>query len=123
MFGFENLKIIENIQNEFLRKITKSRSSIPMYMLYAELGRFPIDIIIKSRAITFWNRLITGKQSKLSFILYQAFYKHEKPFKWIGYIKGIFSEIGRNDFWIYQNDINSRSINKYVKSVLIDQNL
>ena len=57
MFGIENLKTIENIQNEFLRKITKSRSSTPMYMLYAELGRYPIEIIIKSREISFWNRL------------------------------------------------------------------
>ncbi|MEW8542872.1 MAG: reverse transcriptase family protein, partial [Candidatus Thiodiazotropha sp.] len=123
IFGFENLKIIENIHNEFLRKITKSRSSTPMYMLYAELGRYPIEIIIKSRAIAFWNRLITGKQTKLSCILYHTLYSHEKSFKWIEFIKGIFSEIGRNDIWIYQNNIISRSINKYVKSILIEQNL
>ena len=39
------------------------------------------------------------------------------------YKRHFFSETGRNDLWIYQNNINSRSINKYVKSVLIDQNL
>ncbi|MCG8034996.1 MAG: hypothetical protein JAZ03_22865 [Candidatus Thiodiazotropha taylori] len=123
IWGFENLKIIENIHNEFLRKITKVRGSTPMYMLYAELGRYPVEIIIKSRMIGFWNRLITGKQSKLSFILYQTLYNHDKTFKWINYIKSIFTEIGRNDLWINQASINSRNMKVLVKSVLVDQNL
>lgn len=100
IWGFEQLKIIENIHNEFLRKITKVRSSTPMYMLYAELGRYPIEIIIKSRMIGYWNRIITGKQGKLSYILYQTLYNHEKTFKWTKHIQNIFSEIGRNDLWI-----------------------
>ena len=94
ILGFENLKIIANIHNVFLRKITKVRSSTPMYMLYAEFGRYPIQIIIKCRMIGFWNRIITGKQSNLSFILYHTLYNHEKSFKWTNYIKSILSEIG-----------------------------
>ena len=66
IFGFENSKPIETIHNEFLRKITKARTGTPMYMLYAELGRYPIEIYVKCRMIGFWNRLITGKQSKIS---------------------------------------------------------
>ena len=42
------------------------------------------------------------------------FCNHEKSFNLIGYLKGIFKEIGRNDLWIYQTNINSGSINKYV---------
>ena len=47
MFGFENLKIIENVQNEFLRKVNNSRCTTSIYMLYAEFGRYPIEITIK----------------------------------------------------------------------------
>ena len=47
MFGFENLKIIENVQNDFLRKVNNSRCRTSMYMLYAEFGRYPIEITIK----------------------------------------------------------------------------
>ena len=47
IFGFENLKIIETIHNEFLRKITKARTSTPMYMLYAELDRYPVELYVK----------------------------------------------------------------------------
>ena len=60
VFGFENIQILERIHNEFLRKITKTKKSTPLFMLYAELGRYPIEIIIKSRMISFWNRIITG---------------------------------------------------------------
>ena len=80
IFVFENLQIIETVHNEFLRKITKAKTGTPMYMLYAELGRYPIEIHIKYRMIGFWNRIITGKQSKISLILYSAIKNHKKDF-------------------------------------------
>ena len=87
---FLDLRIIETIHNEFLRKITKARTSTPMYMLYAELGRYPVELYVKCRMIGFWNRIITGKQNKISFILYRALYNHQKSFKWVERLKGIF---------------------------------
>ena len=62
IWGFENLEIIEKIHIDFLLKITKSRKSTPLYMIYAELGRFPIEVIIKTRMVSFWNKLICGKE-------------------------------------------------------------
>ena len=47
--GYENLQMFERIHNSFLRSITKSRNSTPLYMLYGELGRYPIEIFIKTR--------------------------------------------------------------------------
>ena len=58
LIGFENITIFENIHTDFLRKITKSRKSTPLYMLYAELGRYPLDIIVKTSIIRFWNRIL-----------------------------------------------------------------
>ena len=63
IWGFDNLEILERIHAEFLRNITKARKSTPHYMLYAELGRYPLDITIKSRMIGFWNRMVTGNDS------------------------------------------------------------
>ena len=45
--GYGNLDINERVHTEFLRKITKSRKSTPKYMLYAELGRNPIQNDVK----------------------------------------------------------------------------
>ena len=33
-------------------------------MVYGELGRYPIDIDIKVEAISYWARLLSGKQAK-----------------------------------------------------------
>ena len=84
IWGYEDHKILEKIHTEFLRKITKSKKSTPHYMLYGELGRFPISINIKSRMISFWNRLICSTNNKLSKQIYNFILNdtgHE--YKWL----------------------------------------
>ena len=46
----------------------------PDYMVYGELGRYPISIDIKVRIIKFWCKLIMGKQSKLSHLWFKLLY-------------------------------------------------
>jgi hypothetical protein len=43
-------------------------------MVYGELGRYPLDIDIQVRTISFWAKLISGKQTKLSAIVYKCMY-------------------------------------------------
>ena len=38
-------------------------------MVYGELGRYPIDI--KVRTISYWARLLSGKQAKFSNVFYR----------------------------------------------------
>ena len=67
----ENIKLIEKLQNEFLRHFTNSKKNTPIiYMLHAELGRKPITISIKSRMAEYWLHVINSKDSKLSKLLY-----------------------------------------------------
>ena len=124
VWGFENLQILERIHSEFLRKITKTRKRTPHYMLYAELGRYPIEVIVKSRMIGYWNRIITGKQSKLSYLLYSAV-KNTPNFesKWLTHIKSILNDAGRFDLWLSQDNINLSNLSKVIKTRLTDQNL
>lgn len=61
VWGYENLDLIEKVHNDFLRKVTHAKKGIPLYMIYGELGRFPLEITIKSRMIGYWNRLIHSK--------------------------------------------------------------
>ncbi|MEW8548622.1 MAG: reverse transcriptase family protein [Candidatus Thiodiazotropha sp.] len=121
IWGFENLDILEKIHTEFLRKITKCRKSTPLYMLYAELGRYPLNITIKTRMIGFWNRLLLGKQFKLAYIMYQTLKTTDERFKWISHIKQILTDVGRYDIWINQNALNSYNIKYTVKRILMDQ--
>ena len=67
VWGYENLDIIERVHTEFLRKITKCRKNTPVNMLYAELGRYPLEITVKTRIVSFWIRITQGKATKLSY--------------------------------------------------------
>ena len=62
------------------------KKSTPNTILYGELSRYPADILIKSRMIGFWKRLVCGKRDKISCILYNLTYKmHTRNFyfsKW-----------------------------------------
>ena len=42
---------------------TNIETSTPTCMVYGELGRYPLDIDIKVRTISFWAKLISGKQT------------------------------------------------------------
>ena len=83
IYGYGNLEIIEPIHTEFLRKITKSRKSTPKYMLYAELGRHPIEVDIKTRTINYWSLILNGKISKLSYQIYLYMFNARHDFKWM----------------------------------------
>ena len=58
IFGFDNLDLLEKIHIDFLKKITQCRRSTPSYIIYAELGRYPLEIVVLSRIIEFWNRIL-----------------------------------------------------------------
>ena len=120
IFGFENLDLLEKyIQT--LKKITKFRRSTPSYILYAELGRFPTEIIIKSRIIGYWNRKLFGKHTKISYILYQALKTPENiTSKWILNVKRILYDIGRHDLWLHQAEIGSYSAKYLLMQTLKD---
>ena len=104
IWSYEDTKMFERIHNSFLRTIIKTRKSTPLYCLYGELGRYPIEISMKTRTIGFWTRIVTGNQMKLVSLLYRKLLiSRNHEFKWIKYVKSILQEVGRNNFWINQN--------------------
>ena len=98
IWGFQNVKMIENVYNQFLRSITILRKSTPMYMLYAELGIKPIEIQIKSRIIGFWIATLNSENSKLSKLMYNIMLSelgNGQNYKWLNHIKQILISVGR----------------------------
>jgi hypothetical protein len=57
-----------------VKTILRLKVSTPNFMVYGELGRYPLEIDIKVRMISYWCKLIQGKQSKLSTIAYKLLY-------------------------------------------------
>ena len=83
-------------------------------MLYAELGRKPINISIKNRMIGYWLNIINSKNSKLSNLLYNillpgynaGIFQH----KWIHCIREILISVGRIDLFNKVNVENTKSL-------------
>jgi hypothetical protein len=121
VYGYENLDMIEQVHCNFLRIITKSRKSTPRYMLYAELGRYPLEIVIKTRMVKFWSKLtLTDNKSKISYLCYRYMLNSNHNFKWLKHVKSILDSTGHSYAWMNPPNY-SLNINKLVKQTLIDQ--
>ena len=120
VWGFENIKIIEQVHLSFCKRILKVRSSTPNYMVYAELGRFPLEIPVKIKMISFWRKLLYSE--KLSSNMYRLLFSLKKNglynFKWLDYIESIFNDIGMG--YVFANQDNS-NYNMLIKQILQDQ--
>ena len=91
-------------------------------MLYGETGRYPIEITIKYRMISYWLRLIRGNVNKLSFKLFTYMY-HLANFesKWLKKIKTILIDAGRNDIWLHRDFLGTTAHTKVnLKQTLLD---
>ena len=120
--GYENLDLIEKVHNDFLRKVTHAKKGTPLYMIYVELGRFSLEITIKSRMIGYWNRLIHSKETKFSFLIYQCLlHSSNTPFKWTSHIEHILVQLGKPDIWMLQQNVHIKSLSYTTKKILTDQ--
>ena len=125
VWGTGNNDVIERVQLKFCKLLLGLKSSTPSYMIYGELGRYPIEIDIKSRMISFWSKLLSGKESKLSYIMYklclQIINSDNANFIWFNKIRNILNECGMFNVWDTQTFINSNWLHSSVKLKLKDQ--
>ena len=40
-------------------------------MIYGDLGRYPLSVVIKKRIVSFWSKLVNGVVNRLSSSLYR----------------------------------------------------
>lgn len=120
--GFENCGILEKLCIQFYKIILQAKKSTPNVIIYGELGRYPIDIAVKSRMIGFWQRIINGKPDKISHKLYKILLvMHQRGFfhsKWLLSIKNTLHECDKEQVWLNQEAANS--ISKVVKLKLVE---
>ena len=54
---------IERIHLKFCKYLLGVSSRTTNVMVYGELGRMPLEMKIKTRIVSFWSKIITGKQT------------------------------------------------------------
>ena len=107
IWGYSNVPSIETFHLKFLKMTLGVHIKTCNNMVYGELGRFPLEIFIKKRAIGYWARMIKGKESKLIKVAYDhllnMYNSNIFKSKWIDYIKSILVECNLNDVWVSQD--------------------
>lgn len=125
IWGLENLKIIEAVHMKFCKLVLKVNKSTPSCMVLGELGRYPLEIIVKQRIVSFWGRLITGAENKYSSLIHSfCFDAHENNkcvLSWFRGVRNIFDELGLSHVWLSQTFPNRQWLNGAVKQRLSDQ--
>lgn len=124
IWGIGNLDIIEQVQLKFYKQIFGLKLSTPNYMVYGELGIYPIKIDIYTRMINFWSKLLINNNQKLSSRMYSILYSlHEHndcKSEWIQCIRNILISCGVPQIWTSQNVENPKWLTCYVKQKLKD---
>ena len=64
IWGFGNNDVLEKVHLKFCKMILNLKTSTPNYMIYGELGRYPVEIDIKIRIISFWAKLFVENNPK-----------------------------------------------------------
>ena len=114
VWGFEKLDHIEIFYRNFLRRVLKVNKLTVNCMLYGEVGKYKLANVIYKRMVNFWSRIITGKESKYSFRLFNLIKcMHDSnsssyTSKWIIKTKEIIDLCGFSNIWILQNSHNPK---------------
>ena len=126
IWSFENDQLLEKLHLKFRKYIAGLKTSTPKVMVYGELGRFPLSIHLKLKALTFWHKLVHSKTTKLSHRVYDCLLHlySEKRYSssWLLYIEDILNSCGLRYIWLLQgDDIPLDWLQVVVKNILEEQ--
>ena len=125
IWGFGNLNQIEKVQLKFLKHILNLKKSTPSFMIYGELGIYPIEIDIKSRLVSFWTKLVKNENNSLSSNMYLIIHslneQRKLKTKWLDNIKNLIITNGYGNVWESPNEINTNWFKLSFKQKVKDQ--
>ena len=126
VWGFGDLKVLEQVQLKFLKQILNMKKSTPNCIVYGETGVIPLKVDIQTRMIGYWSKLVSPVTSNLSSKLYfigKSYFDVHMPnnsFKWFSEIRNILISCGNVGFWDNLNFPNNKWLIKSTKQKLTD---
>lgn len=122
IWGYENINLIEKLNLRFCRLLLNANVNTCRCMIYGELGRRPMNVLIKSRMVSYWAKILISKGEKLNRIMYSLLHQLDKnniiKSDWLLKIKEILNECGLYNLWIRQQVDNCNNLGKIVKEKL-----
>ena len=103
IWGNANIDALDKLHLKFLKMVLGVQGKTCNNIVYGELGRYPLEVYIRKRAIGFWARMLTNKESKISRVFYDhlralSLNNHYKC-KWIDFIKTILQDCDLHNIW------------------------
>jgi hypothetical protein len=112
VWGFHKGVDIEALHLSFLKRVLKVRKSTSNYMVYFELGRFPLYINRYCRMLKYWFRILKTENCILKNCYEDMFessvFKSNDKLNWGCKIRDTFCKYGFNHVWLSQNVVNER---------------
>lgn len=127
IWGSCNYENLEKLKRKYYKVCLNLRDNASTDMLFGDLGETPLNISINTRMISYWSKLLSGKKSKIAYLLCKLIYTKQlkatnaKPKSWIKHIEKCLNNSGMREFWLYENYPNFKWLKERVKRTLIDQ--
>ena len=107
VWGIYNISNIDKIRIKYCKAILGVRQQTPNYAVFGELGRYPLSVICKERALNFWIKILKCDNSTSP--IFHVFrhqvneltlHPHERT--WAFEIKRTLDNLGLSNFWNLQ---------------------
>ena len=125
LWGTGNLESIERVQLKFLKQMLNLKKSTPSFMVYGELGVYPLTLEIKTRIVSFWTKLQNEGENDITESMYKILFSLNEKGKlksnWVDYVKHILCSNCYGNIWEAPNEINQKWLIASLKQKLKDQ--
>ena len=126
VWGFDNVNDIEKIQIRFYKNILGLNRNTSNISVFGELGRYPLNIIIKERILKYWLKSLIKNDVRNK--MYQqeryAIVNNNNNVNWASKVKNLLYSLGLNYIWDQQDYIHETQLLYYTnicKARLRDQ--
>ncbi len=125
IWGNYVIREMELLQIKYFKQVLCVHKRTSTDIVYGELGVYPIGVQIKCQMIGYWVRILSGKNTKLSYIMYKCLLQlhtsgvYSSP--WITFIRSICNDCGMSGIWTSQSIVNPKWFKQAVKLRLKDQ--
>jgi hypothetical protein len=124
VWGSSKLAMIKTVQIGFYKQLLRLNKSTASCIVHGEIGTTDIEYIVKGRMLNFWARIVQGKQSKISHLVYNILLSQYESgeFKsvWLSEIHSNLNSLGLTNIWIQQNPVDILWFKHTIKQLIND---
>lgn len=125
VWGNENVELANKLQYKFYRYILHLKTSTPICMLLGELGKLPVECVIRNKIINFWANIIEHPHHRLTRRMYSILFEmhsqnmYSSP--WLTCTEALLNNSGLSYVWQEQCTHGSNWLKNTVKQSIHDQ--